>query len=125
MAICNKPGHGDNESFMSELEQRCIQAETALAEEQHLLQTLIDALYSTGKKVIFTMGKGGVGKTTAAVSIATGLANKGIKVHLTSTDPAGHLQDIVKVSLNLTLSHIDEKKELQNYQEEVFLKHYF
>ena len=44
MAICNKPGHGDNESFMSELEQRCIQAETALAEEQHLLQTLIDAM---------------------------------------------------------------------------------
>ena len=44
MVFCNKPGHGDNESFMCELEQRCIQAETALAEEQHLLQTLIDAM---------------------------------------------------------------------------------
>ena len=83
------------------------------------LHTLIDALYSTKKKVIFTMVKGGVGKTTAAVSIAIGLAKKGSKVHLTSTDPAGNLQDMVKVSPNLTVSHIDEKKELQNYQEEV------
>jgi arsenite/tail-anchored protein-transporting ATPase len=83
------------------------------------LHILIDDLYNTGKKVIFTMGKGGVGKTTLAVSIATGLANKGIKVHLTSTDPAGHLQDIVEANPNITLRHIDEKQELQNYQEEV------
>ncbi len=55
------------------------------------LNVLIEDIYTAGKRVIFTMGKGGVGKTTIAVA----LARKGVKVHLTSTDPADHLKYVV------------------------------
>jgi arsenite-transporting ATPase len=85
-------------------------------------QKLVDDLYESGKKVIFTMGKGGVGKTTIASEIARGLLEKGLKVHLTTTDPANHLNYVVNEMPNLTLSHIDEKKELKEYQEEVLDK---
>jgi len=51
------------------------------------LKNVIDDLYVPGKKVVFTVGKGGVGKTTIASAIALGLTRKGAKVHLTTTDP--------------------------------------
>ena len=86
------------------------------------LSTLIDDICTTGKKVVFTMGKGGVGKTTIAATIALSLANKGVKVHLTSTDPANHLEYVIGGSTNITLSKIDEKQELLNYQNEVLSK---
>jgi len=86
------------------------------------LDVLIEDIYSTGKKVVFTMGKGGVGKTTIAATIALALAKKGIKVHLTSTDPADHLRYVAEGAENLTLSKIDEDKELLNYQNEVLSK---
>jgi len=86
------------------------------------LDVLIEDIYSTGKKVVFTMGKGGVGKTIIAATIALALAKKGIKVHLTSTDPADHLRYVVEGSENLTLSKIDEEQELLNYQNEVLSK---
>ncbi len=38
-------------------------------------------------KLIFTMGKGGVGKTTVASYIALRLAEEDTHVHLTTTDP--------------------------------------
>ena len=86
------------------------------------LKEVVDDLYRSGKKVIFTMGKGGVGKTTVAAAIAMGLVQKGAKVHLTTTDPAEHLKYIVRENQGLTLSHIDEKEELQKYSEEVLAK---
>jgi len=86
------------------------------------LDVLIDDIYTTGKKVIFTMGKGGVGKTTIAATIALALAKKGVTVHLTSTDPADHLKYVIEGAENITLSKINEKQELLNYQNEVLSK---
>lgn len=86
------------------------------------LDVLIEDIYRAGKKVIFTMGKGGVGKTTIAATIAVALARKGVKVHLTSTDPADHLKYVVEDTENIKLSKIDEKKELLRYQNEVLSK---
>ena len=86
------------------------------------LNNLIEDLYENNKKVIFTMGKGGVGKTTIAAAIALGLAKKGKKVHLTTTDPAGHLNFVLNEGHGVTISHIDEKEELRKYKEEVLGK---
>jgi len=86
------------------------------------LKDIIEDLYKSGKKVIFTMGKGGVGKTTIAAAIALGLSAKGKKVHLTTTDPAAHLKYVIKENDNITMSHIDEKAELEKYKEEVLSK---
>lgn len=86
------------------------------------LSNVIDDLYKSDKKVIFTMGKGGVGKTTIAASIALGLSKKGKKVHLTTTDPAAHLRFVLDESYGITLSNIDEKNELEKYKEEVLSK---
>ncbi|MGE7998054.1 arsenical pump-driving ATPase [Lysinibacillus sp. NPDC093190] len=75
-------------------------------------------------KLIFTMGKGGVGKTTVASYIALRLAEECMHVHLTTTDPAAHLNwtfgdDQVK---NVTVSRIDPKVEVANYEAEVLAK---
>lgn len=88
-------------------------------DESTSLKDIIDDLYKNEKKVIFTMGKGGVGKTTMASAIAKGLADKGQKVHLTTTDPANHLTGMIEEDDLLTISHIDEDQELKKYQEEV------
>lgn len=86
------------------------------------IDNVIEDLYKTGKRVIFTMGKGGVGKTTIAGNIARGLAKKGVKVHLTTTDPANHLSFIETKLDGITVSHIDEKAVLATYQKNVLDK---
>lgn len=86
------------------------------------LKNVIDDLCASGKKVIFTMGKGGVGKTTIATTIALGMARKGAKVHLTTTGPAAHIEFITKEDNDITISRIDEQAELAKYKEEVLTK---
>lgn len=87
-----------------------------------MIEDLIEDLYKSGKRVIFTMGKGGVGKTTIAATIARGLATKGVKVHLSTTDPANHLAYVNTKIEGITVSHIDEKAVLAAYQKNVLDK---
>lgn len=114
----------DNIRAMLKPEQPKADQEEAVERLKELpaLRTLIDNLYNTGKKVIFTMGKGGVGKTTLAAAIALGLAQKGAKVQLTTTDPAAHLEFVLSKAKGITLSRIDEEKELEAYRQEVLAK---
>jgi arsenite-transporting ATPase len=86
------------------------------------LNDVIDELAAEGKRVIFTMGKGGVGKTTVTAAVALGLAKRGKKVHLTTTDPAAHLKFVLDETSGVSMSHIDEAEELQKYQSEVLSK---
>lgn len=86
------------------------------------LDNIIDELAAEGKRVIFTMGKGGVGKTTVAAAVALGFAKRGKKVHLTTTDPAAHLKLVLDETSGISMSHIDEAKELKKYQSEVLNK---
>ena len=86
------------------------------------LDRLVKDMYNTNKKVIFTMGKGGVGKTTIAAAIALGLSKMGKKVYLTTTDPAGHMSATTMGGENITVSNIDEAEELQKYRDEVIGK---
>lgn len=86
------------------------------------LQAVIDDLDRSNKRVIFTMGKGGVGKTTVAAAIAMGLVTKGKKVHLTTTDPAAHLAFVLHAQDGITLSQIDEDQELMKYRQEILRK---
>ncbi|MCL1853054.1 MAG: TRC40/GET3/ArsA family transport-energizing ATPase, partial [Peptococcaceae bacterium] len=79
------------------------------------LDKVIDDLYKSGKRVVFTMGKGGVGKTSVAAAVALGLSAKGKKVHLTTTDPAAHLKFVIDENSGISISHIDEKAELERY----------
>lgn len=83
------------------------------------LSDLVDDLVRQRRKVIFTMGKGGVGKTTIAAAIALALAKRGERVHLATTDPAAHLKFVLDEGSGIRTSYIDEKKELKKYQEDV------
>ncbi|MCM3665199.1 arsenical pump-driving ATPase [Mesobacillus subterraneus] len=98
-------------------------SEVELSEARlHSLQELVDDFAENDMRIIFTMGKGGVGKTTMASAIAVGLAEKGLKVHLTTTDPAAHLDYTFQqkdACGNLTISRLDPKKEVEAYKEAV------
>lgn len=97
-------------------------AETLNATHIPVLNDVIDELAVEGKRVIFTMGKGGVGKTTVAAAVALGLVKRGKKVHLTTTDPAAHLKFVLDETSGISMSHIDEAEELKKYQSEVLSK---
>jgi len=84
------------------------------------LKNLLDTLASMPGGVIMTMGKGGVGKTTLAVNIATALAARGKKVHLTTTDPAAHVAlTIGEAPEGMQVSRVDPEAETEAYRNEV------
>ena len=58
---------------------------------------------------IAVAGKGGVGKTTVATNIALKLKKRGARVHLTTTDPANHLNYDLAIKAGIDVSKIDEK----------------
>jgi arsenite-transporting ATPase len=84
------------------------------------LAALLPALEAGGHGVIMTMGKGGVGKTSVAVSIAVELVRRGHRVHLTTTDPAAHVVEALGDAVSgLTVNRIDPLAETRLYADEV------
>ena len=80
------------------------------------LAALADALSAAGHGLVMVMGKGGVGKTTVAAALALGLVERGHAVHLTTTDPAGHLHAALNGQVpGLRVDHIDPKAETARY----------
>jgi len=75
-------GHSPDDVAMDDFDA----ASTSLAE-------IADGIAKRGHGLVMTMGKGGVGKTTVAAALAVDLAERGLAVTLTTTDPAAHLQD--------------------------------
>jgi arsenite-transporting ATPase len=84
------------------------------------LGPLVDELAAGGPGAVLVMGKGGVGKTTVAAAVAVGLARRGHDVHLSTTDPAGRLVDILagEAVEHLSVSNVDPVAELASYTAE-------
>ncbi|MBY0394366.1 MAG: AAA family ATPase [Novosphingobium sp.] len=81
---------------------------------------LVDGIEASGKGLVMTMGKGGVGKTTIAAAVAVELAGRGHEVLLTTTDPAAHLTETLAGDVpNLTVSRIDPEAETQAYRDHI------
>ena len=94
-------------------------AEDAVAPGESLSH-LVDEIAARGKGVVMTMGKGGVGKTTLAVRIATQLARAGHRVTLTTTDPAAHVEAAARERpATLQVTRIDPAAETRRYTAEV------
>jgi arsenite-transporting ATPase len=83
------------------------------------LTKLVDGIAQAGRGVVMTMGKGGVGKTTIAAAIATELARRGFKVHLSTTDPAAHIAAAAGQITGMQVSRIDPQAETRAYVEQV------
>lgn len=84
------------------------------------LSTLVDEIARDGKGLIMLMGKGGVGKTTIAAAVAVELAHRGHTVHLTTSDPAAHLQETLGGAMeNLDVSRIDPREETERYKQHI------
>ncbi|WP_298136332.1 arsenical pump-driving ATPase [Acidiferrobacter sp.] len=84
------------------------------------LAPLIDKIAAGGPGLVMLMGKGGVGKTTLAAALAVALAERGLSVHLTTTDPAAHLAETLNGSVaHLTVSRIDPRQETERYRRHI------
>jgi arsenite-transporting ATPase len=82
------------------------------------LASVIEELAARDHGLIMVMGKGGVGKTTIAASIAVALADRGRPVHLTTTDPAAHLGETLAAAIpGLSVSRIDPVAEARRYRD--------
>ena len=87
------------------------------------LAALVDQIAARGHGLVMVMGKGGVGKTTVAAAVAVALAERGLPVHLTTTDPAAHLtRTLDGSSENLDVSRIDPAVETERYRAQVLAR---
>ena len=62
---------------------------------------------SKSSKLIVCGGKGGVGKTTVAASLAVAFADQGLRTAIVSTDPAHSLGDALDLQLGTELVEVD------------------
>ena len=85
------------------------------------IEALVEELAEADHGLIMCMGKGGVGKSTVAASIALALAERGKQVHLSTTDPAAHLDDVLAgvQDAHLQVSRIDPEAATTAYRERV------
>jgi arsenite-transporting ATPase len=98
--------------------EKPIAVAAAIPFEKPSLASLVDEIALDGHGLIMLMGKGGVGKTTLAAAIALSLAQRGLSVHLTTSDPAAHLSETLNGSLeHLTVSRIDPQAETARYRQ--------
>ena len=79
---------------------------------------------------LFFTGKGGVGKTSLACATAMGLADRGLRVLLVSTDPASNLDEMLGIALTdsptqvpnvagLSAMNIDPEAAAESYRKRV------
>ncbi|NMQ29867.1 arsenical pump-driving ATPase [Candidatus Accumulibacter phosphatis] len=99
-------------------------ADQAVESDPHLdapaLADLINDIAADGHGLIMLMGKGGVGKTTLAAAISVALAQRGLPVHLTTSDPAAHLAETMDSTLpDLAVSRIDPQVETERYRKQI------
>jgi arsenite-transporting ATPase len=100
--------------------QAVIQEDQPITLNAPSLSALVDSIAADKHGLVMLMGKGGVGKTTLAAAVAVELAHRGLPVHLTTSDPAAHLTETLKCSLdNLTVSRIDPQLETERYRQHV------
>ncbi len=94
--------------------------EHAVDFEYHHLSELVAELAKSERGLIMVMGKGGVGKTTIAAAIALGLVQSGKSVHLSTTDPAAHLDSTLAGQVaGLSVSRIDPREETRKYVDKI------
>ena len=96
-------------------ESRTVEAANVSLPATQSFTGLVDRLAQSGRGVVMTMGKGGVGKTTLAAAIATELARRGFQVHLSTTDPAAHIAAAAGQSKGMQVSRIDPQTETLAY----------
>jgi arsenite-transporting ATPase len=95
-------------------------ADAPIIFDEPRLSELVDGMVEDGHGLLMFMGKGGVGKTTIAAAVAVELAQRGLPVHLTTSDPAAHLSETLSGTLeNLTVSRIDPHAETERYRQHV------
>ncbi|MFC6237568.1 arsenical pump-driving ATPase [Longivirga aurantiaca] len=86
----------------------------------HSLGGLVDQIEVDGHGVVLCMGKGGVGKTTIATAVAVALAHRGHDVHLATTDPAAHLDETLRGTVErITVSRIDPAQATAEYRDRI------
>lgn len=95
-----------------------IEEDTFVMESHPEIEGLITEIENSNVRYLFTMGKGGVGKTTVATLIAETLASKGHKVHLATTDPTKEII-LTQEFDNLMTSFIDADEALEVYKNEI------
>lgn len=87
------------------------------------LEMLVTELAERERGLVMVMGKGGVGKTSVAAALAVELASRGVSVHLTTTDPAAHVADVVgETEGPLRITRIDPEAEVAAYRSKVLAR---